>query len=508
MGGGEGGWRKIAELVRPPEAGLPAALQPGRDASGVWIPPSLAPFPAPLPPSLLALLLPPTICRALSPFLRARHPHFLASLGASLLSFPLLPVSELTLRLGILSHRPACSAVPLYSLALLGPSFASQETGETSPPMDSAVEDVSPKSQQAGPSEPPSAPLVLTARDVLVSRPELVIASPPDQQLERRATAPAGLAIADEEVLEQVAAVLRRHPSFAQQITRAYRPGTNPPTPSPRPRRDEAGSWANGRRSGGHRGHNAPLSLRHRNISESDVSGEPSQRGWKKVWRRSFYVITTTALVAISGQVYQERRQRLEYEEQRERLRNDSLTFGQAVRSALTMQSGLILVNMVLAARGVQIWRLIHNLQLVEWVQRIAPAMPVTQKVLDGVRWATIPVRRALRLRSLPGRPIAAFRAHRLAARAAREAMRRKLAMEAAKAAARKRWSILYPLSPVLAPVVNNAQSQARFLTRHIEGSSNFLYRQLGWSAGSTGSTVASAAKGAAHAMKYTLDRA
>lgn len=374
MGGGEGGWRKIAELVRPPEAGLPAALQPGRDASGVWIPPSLAPFPAPLPPSLLALLLPPTICRALSPFLRARHPHFLASLGASLLSFPLLPVSELTLRLGILSHRPACSAVPLYSLALLGPSFASQETGETSPPMDSAVEDVSPKSQQAGPSEPPSAPLVLTARDVLVSRPELVIASPPDQQLERRATAPAGLAIADEEVLEQVAAVLRRHPSFAQQITRAYRPGTNPPTPSPRPRRDEAGSWANGRRSGGHRGHNAPLSLRHRNISESDVSGEPSQRGWKKVWRRSFYVITTTALVAISGQVYQERRQRLEYEEQRERLRNDSLTFGQAVRSALTMQSGLILVNMVLAARGVQVR---CTRQPCPWLQERVPSMHV-----------------------------------------------------------------------------------------------------------------------------------
>jgi len=199
-------------------------------------------------------------------------------------------------------------------------------------------------------------PLVLTQR--VVSRPELVLA-PAAEPLERVGR----LAVADEEVLEHVAAVLRRHPSFAQQINRAYRTGTDPPTPSPRAQRRGTSAWfesvagvegQRGGQRGGESSHGAPLALRHRNTSESEVSGEPSQRGWRPVWRRSFYVLTTTALLAISGQVYQERKQRLDFEEQRERMRTASLSFGQAVRSALTMQSGLIVVNLVLAMRGVQ----------------------------------------------------------------------------------------------------------------------------------------------------------
>lgn len=133
-------------------------------------------------------------------------------------------------------------------------------------------------------------------------------------------------------------------------------------------------------------------------------------------------------------------------------------------------------------------------MQLVEWVQRLAPAMPITQKVVDGVRWATVPVRRALRLRSLPGRPIAALRAHRIATRAAREAMRRRVAVQAAEAAARQRWSVLYPASNLLSPVVRLAQGHTRFLSRQIEGGAKVFYRQLGWTGGGKGAAASVAA--------------
>jgi hypothetical protein len=139
---------------------------------------------------------------------------------------------------------------------------------------------------------------------------------------------------------------------------------------------------------------------------------------------------------------------------------------------------------------------LIHNLQLVEWVQRLAPAMPITKKVVDAVRWATLPVRRALRLRSLPGRPIAALRAHRLASRAAREAMRRRMAAQAAEAAARQRWSLLYPASQALGPLLRTAHGQTRFLSRQVEGGAKLFYRQLGWTGGGKGGAAVAAAGG------------
>jgi len=143
-----------------------------------------------------------------------------------------------------------------------------------------------------------------------------------------------------------------------------------------------------------------------------------------------------------------------------------------------------------------QIWRLIHNLELVEWVQRIAPAMPLTSKLVDGVKWATVPVRRALRVGRIPGRPLAAIRNNFVANRAAREAVRRKLAADAARAAVRKRWSLLYPVSPVLSPLVRGAQGQARFLSRQVDGGSKFLYRQL------YGGAAAAATPAAAQAAK------
>jgi hypothetical protein len=212
-----------------------------------------------------------------------------------------------------------------------------------------------PEASQRKRADGPAAPAELVLTQRVISRPELVLA-PATDTLERAG----GFAVADEEVLQHVAAVLRRHPSFAQQINRINR-GTEPPTPSPRPRRRGTSSWFGGgtgreRHGGGQRGGGSSPSkqLRHGDGSHGDAPGDPSQRGWRRVWRRSFYVMTTTALLAISGQVYQERKQRLDFEEQRERMRSASRSFGQAVRSALTMQSGLILVNLVLAMRGVQ----------------------------------------------------------------------------------------------------------------------------------------------------------
>ncbi|EOD05496.1 hypothetical protein EMIHUDRAFT_199289 [Emiliania huxleyi CCMP1516] len=225
------------------------------------------------------------------------------------------------------------------------------------------------------------------------------------RRLPESAIAPVQAPPTDEAVLERVSAVLRRHPSFARQIVKHLKtagpsPPTTPPTTppgggSPSPfkvveRRAWFSSPLSASRSSG--GATTPAaasatgsgsaSIGKTGRSTSAVEGAPSTRGWRPVWRRSFYVVTTLSLVALSRQVYTERRKRLEYET----LKARSRTFGQAVRSALTMQTGLIVVNLVLAARGVQIWRLIHNLQVIEWVQRLAPAMPVTTRVVDGVK--------------------------------------------------------------------------------------------------------------------------
>mmetsp|Transcript_43173 Transcript_43173/g.140021 ORF Transcript_43173/g.140021 Transcript_43173/m.140021 type:complete len:287 (-) Transcript_43173:40-900(-) len=222
------------------------------------------------------------------------------------------------------------------------------------------------------------------------------------RRLPESAIAPVQAPPTDEAVLERVSAVLRRHPSFARQIVKHLKTaGPSPPTTppgggSPSPfkaveRRAWFSSPLSASRSSGSATTPAAASatggsssIGKTGRSTSAVEGAPSTRGWRPVWRRSFYVVTTLSLVALSRQVYTERRKRLEYEN----LKARSRTFGQAVRSALTMQTGLVVVNLVLAARGVQIWRLIHNLQVIEWVQRLAPAMPVTTRVVDGVKWA------------------------------------------------------------------------------------------------------------------------
>jgi len=204
---------------------------------------------------------------------------------------------------------------PTY--APLRPPSRAQETGETSP--GHLLPQAPPKRQRhsGGPVEAARASSELV---VLPSPP--VISLPPLPEPLDAATLRDGLGVADELVLMHVEAVLRRHPSFAQQITRAYGAGASAAaaaTPSPR-RSDGQSNWFTDPTA--RRRHTTSASPRLLGLqmgrSTSEITGEPSQRGWKRIWRRSFYVMTTTALLAISGQVYQERSQRLEYEQQRE----------------------------------------------------------------------------------------------------------------------------------------------------------------------------------------------
>ena len=157
------------------------------------------------------------------------------------------------------------------------------------------------------------------------------------RRLPESAIAPVQAPPTDEAVLERVSAVLRRHPSFARQIVKHLKtagpsPPTTPPTTppgggSPSPfkvveRRAWFSSPLSASCSSG--GATTPAaasatgsgsaSIGKTGRSTSAVEGAPSTRGWRPVWRRSFYVVTTLSLVALSRQVYTERRKRLEYE--------------------------------------------------------------------------------------------------------------------------------------------------------------------------------------------------
>ncbi len=124
-------------------------------------------------------------------------------------------------------------------------------------------------------------------------------------------------------------------------------------------------------------------------------------------------------------------------------------------------------------------------------MQKLAPVMPVTSRIVKGVGWVTFPFRWGSgAVQRGAARPITAMRARQAAHRAVREALRLKLAKSAARIAARKRWSVLYPLSPVLSPLVRTAQGQLQGpllgpIVRQLRlldgGVSRYVYRQVSW---------------------------
>ena len=209
--------------------------------------------------------------------------------------------------------------------------------------------------------------------------------------------------ISDKVFLDHLTKVLTRHPSFLHSLNSPSLRYTPPNTPT----------------------HNARQHNRLSRLSD----GGPAQFGLRKWSRRFFYIAVTFTLLMLAthiGRLYAiEKATQAEYElVKRERLerQKQSKNLGQVVRSALTMQSGLIAVNLILAFRGVQLWRLIQRIDLVEWINRISPAFPLTGRAIGVVRWVTMPVRQIIRPFAIPLRPLAAMRARRAAAEAARRA--------------------------------------------------------------------------------------
>lgn len=125
--------------------------------------------------------------------------------------------------------------------------------------------------------------------------------------------------------------------------------------------------------------------------------------------------------------------ERLRENERALRLRGER----RAMQTSLAVNGGLIILNCVLAVRGVQIWHLLQRVGFEGWVRTLASHLPWTRRVSWVVNAATRPVRQALRpagaaLR-LPFRQAAAIRA--AAERASLEAAER-------EAAARLPWHI------------------------------------------------------------------
>lgn len=60
----------------------------------------------------------------------------------------------------------------------------------------------------------------------------------------------------------------------------------------------------------------------------------------------------------------------------------------------LLLNAAIIMLNIFVVFRGVSIWRLIQRLEVVEWVTRAAPHMPVTMRTIKVLDWTTLPFRR------------------------------------------------------------------------------------------------------------------
>ena len=50
----------------------------------------------------------------------------------------------------------------------------------------------------------------------------------------------------------------------------------------------------------------------------------------------------------------------------------------------LLLNAAIIMLNIFVVFRGVSIWRLIQRLEVVEWVTRAAPHMPVTMRTIKA----------------------------------------------------------------------------------------------------------------------------
>ena len=166
------------------------------------------------------------------------------------------------------------------------------------------------------------------------------------------------------------------------------------------------------------------------------LTGGPT-RGWRPIYRRTFYVFIVCALITVTHQIRAVAEQSTELAEQLSRekeqldVRSQELVMrGRHLRNAVLGNLALIGLNALFAVRGVQIWTLLRRVGFEGWVHTIARQLPWTRRVGRLVHWVTFPVRAPLKT---PGRLVAYRRAAAAAAAAEREA---------AEAAARLPWRV------------------------------------------------------------------
>lgn len=218
---------------------------------------------------------------------------------------------------------------------------------------------------------------------------------------------------ASNEMLAQMAMFLKRHPSFEAQL-------------------------------------NQPRLREQRSRTEPD--GGPSRHGWRKVSRRSFYVLVVVALLAVALKLHELTRQeaaRVQADAELARARSRTAVAERALRSAVAGNVALMGLNVVLAVRGVQIWHLLQRVGVEGWIHTIAANLPWTRRVARGWQVLTMPVRKSASALRLPFRPIAAWQqrqvqraaVEQLAREAAERALRGGPLTNAARILTRQAWS-------------------------------------------------------------------
>ena len=155
-------------------------------------------------------------------------------------------------------------------------------------------------------------------------------------------------------------------------------------------------------------------------------AGAPAREGWRKIGRRSFYVIVALALLYISRRLHE--LQLIERQRQRDEAAAMLHASQLSVRTAAAGNLALMALNVVLAVRGVQIWALLQRVGFDGWIRTIALHAPWTRRMARVVNVATMPVRQAMRPLWLPFKPIGHWRAQ--------AALRAELQREAAAKAA------------------------------------------------------------------------
>lgn len=202
-------------------------------------------------------------------------------------------------------------------------------------------------------------------------------------------------------------------------------------------------------------------------------AGAPSQFGYRKYVRRSFYVLIVLVLAFVSYQLHELiviENERVAREVELELRRIEMEQNSRALRTAVVGNLGLMGLNVFIAVRGVKIWHLLQRVGVENWIRTIASQLPWTRRVGAVLRVGSYPLRAAIR----PFRaPFAAVRA--------REAARLR---EAAEAAARARAG---PITKTLRAVSGSVKDTASFA----EGKMRWA---LGWGGGGGASSSAGVA--------------